>query len=169
MAHYDLLLDLLILFGFASLVAVLLQRARQSTIVAYLLTGMLVGPSGLGLITNRDAIELMAEIGVVLLLFTIGIEFSLKKLLKMRQVVLGAGSRQVVLTIVVSLAVALLLGFPWRQSFLWGFLIAASSTGAIATSSRASALRRFENLESIQVQRDGQGAAEGIVGVGSIL
>ncbi|HKZ51670.1 MAG TPA: cation:proton antiporter, partial [Candidatus Acidoferrales bacterium] len=73
MAHYDLLLDLLILFGFASLVAVLLQRARQSTIVAYLLTGMLVGPSGLGLITNRDAIELMAEIGVVLLLFTIGI------------------------------------------------------------------------------------------------
>jgi CPA2 family monovalent cation:H+ antiporter-2 len=131
MAHYELLLDLLILFGFAALVAVVLQRARQSTIVAYLLTGMLVGPSGLGLITNREAIELMAEIGVVLLLFTIGIEFSLKKLLKMRQVVLGAGSRQVVLTIVVSLAVALLLGYPWRQSFLWGFLIAASSTAIV--------------------------------------
>jgi CPA2 family monovalent cation:H+ antiporter-2 len=131
MEHYELLLDLLILFGFASLVAVLLQRARQSTIVAYLLTGMLVGPSGLGLITNREAIELMAEIGVVLLLFTIGIEFSLKKLLKMRQVVLGAGSRQVVLTIVVTLAVALLLGFPWRQSFFWGFLIAASSTAIV--------------------------------------
>src|SRR3990172_647256 len=80
---------------------------------------------------SRDAIELMAEIGVVLLLFTIGIEFSLKKLLKMRQVVLGAGSRQVVLTIVVSLAVALLLGFPWRQSFLGVFLIAASSTAIV--------------------------------------
>ncbi|MBI1983802.1 MAG: hypothetical protein HYS61_06355, partial [Acidobacteria bacterium] len=47
MEHFDLLRDLLILFGFATLVAVLLQRARQSTIVAYLLTGMLVGPSGL--------------------------------------------------------------------------------------------------------------------------
>jgi CPA2 family monovalent cation:H+ antiporter-2 len=131
MVHHELLLDLLILFGFATLVAVVLQRARQSTIVAYLLTGILVGPSGLGLITNREAIELMAEIGVVLLLFTIGIEFSLKKLLKMRQVVLGAGSRQVLLTIALSFSAALLLGYPWRQGVLWGFLIAASSTAIV--------------------------------------
>ena len=73
MEHHELLRDLLVLFGFATVIAVLLQRARQSTIVAYLLTGLLVGPSGLKLITNREAIELMAEIGVILLLFTIGI------------------------------------------------------------------------------------------------
>jgi len=131
MEPHELLRDLLILFGFATLIAVVLQRARQSTIVAYLLTGMLVGPSGLGLITNRQAIELMAEIGVVLLLFTIGIEFSLEKLLRMRQVVLGAGSRQVGLTIVVVLLAALLLGRPWQQSLFWGFLIAASSTAIV--------------------------------------
>lgn len=131
MEHHELLRDLLILFGFATLIAVLLQRARQSTIVAYLLTGVLVGPSGLGLITNREGIELMAEIGVALLLLTIGIEFSLEKLLRLRQVVLGAGSRQVVLTLLVCLSTALLMGFPWQESLFWGFLIAASSTAIV--------------------------------------
>lgn len=131
MQHHELLQDLLILFGFATLVAVVLHRARQSTIVAYLLTGILVGPDGLRLITNREAIELMAEIGVVLLLFTIGLEFSLRKLLRMRHAVLGAGSRQVALTILISVSGALLIGYPWRQSLFWGFLIAASSTAIV--------------------------------------
>ncbi|MBI1940817.1 MAG: cation:proton antiporter [Acidobacteria bacterium] len=131
MEHFDLLRDLLILFGFATLVAVLLQRARQSTIVAYLLTGMLVGPSGLQLISNREAIELMAEIGVVLLLFSIGIEFSLEKLLRMRKLVLGAGIRQVLLTIALTLGVAVPLGLGWRQGIFWGFLIATSSTAIV--------------------------------------
>lgn len=131
MEHHDLLRDLLILFGFATVAAVALQRARQSTVVAYLLTGMLVGPSGLQLITNREAIELMAEVGVVLLLFTIGIEFSLNKLLHMRQVVLGAGSRQVGLTIVVTLLVAFGFGLAWREGLFWGFLVAASSTAIV--------------------------------------
>ena len=128
MGHHDLLRDLLVLFGVATLLSVALQRARQSTIVAYLLTGMLVGPSGLQLLTNREAIELMAEIGVVLLLFTIGIEFSLKKLVQMRQVVLDAGGRQVGLTLAATLGLALALGFSWRQGLFWGFLVAASST-----------------------------------------
>ncbi len=127
----DILVDLLILFGFATLIAVLLHRARQSTIVAYLLTGMVVGPSGLGLISNRGAIELMAEVGVILLLFTIGIEFSLDKLWRMRQVVLGAGGRQVALTVGVCLGVAALMGLPWRQGLFWGFLVAASSTAIV--------------------------------------
>ncbi len=131
MEHSELLRDLLVLFSVATLVAVVLQRARQSTIVAYLLTGMLVGPSGLGLITNRDAIELMAEVGVVLLLFTIGIEFSLRKLLRMRQVVLGAGSRQVGLTALAVFSLALVAGLSWRQGLLWGFLVAASSTAIV--------------------------------------
>ena len=131
MEHHELLKDLLILFGFATLVALILHRVRQSIIVAYLLTGILVGPYCLRLITNREAIELMAEIGVVLLLFTIGLEFSLGKLLRMRQVVLGAGSRQVGLTIFLTVGATLLVGYPWRQSVFWGFLIAASSTAIV--------------------------------------
>lgn len=131
MEHHELLRDLLILFGFATLVAVILQRARQSTIVAYLLTGMLVGPSGLGLIGNRQAIELMAEIGVVLLLFTIGIEFSPQRLFRIRKLVLGAGIRQVVLTVGLTLGAALMMGYSWRPGLFWGFLIAASSTAIV--------------------------------------
>ena len=131
MERHDLLRDLLILFGSATLIAVVLHRVRQSTIVAYLLTGMLVGPFGLRLITNHEAIELMAEIGVVLLLFTIGVEFSLEKLVRLRRVVLGVGSRQVGLTILICLSIALLIGYPWRQSLFWGFLIATSSTALV--------------------------------------
>lgn len=129
--HFDLLQDLLILFGLATLISVALQKLRQSTIVAYLLTGMLVGPTGLRLITSRPAIELMAEIGVVLLLFTIGIEFSLKRLLRMRQVVLSAGGRQVVGSVVLGGGVTLLLGYSLRVSLFWGFLVAASSTAIV--------------------------------------
>jgi len=131
MEHSDLLRDLLILFGFATVVSAILHRARQSTIVAYLLTGMLVGPSGLGLVANQTAIKEMAEIGVALLLFTIGIEFSLKKLARMRNFVLGAGSRQVALTIAAVFAIALLWGSSWRTSLFWGFLVAASSTAIV--------------------------------------
>ncbi len=144
MQSHQLLGDLLILFGFATAVAVLLRRARQSTVVAYLLTGLVVGPSGLGLISNRAAIELMAEIGVVLLLFSIGIEFSIGKLLSMRRLVVGAGARQVGLTIVVTLGTALLIGYPWQQGLFWGFLIAASSTAIVLR-----LLHEREELESL--------------------
>jgi len=131
MDRHILLVDLLILFGVATLVSVVLYRMRQSTIVAYLLTGILVGPSVLGWVTGRGAIELMAEIGVVLLLFTIGIEFSLKKLIRMREVVLGAGGRQVGLTIAAVLGVALTLGVQWQVGLFWGFLVAVSSTAIV--------------------------------------
>lgn len=131
MDHYNLLLDLLILFGFATLIAVILRRARQSAIVAYLLTGILVGPSGFHLITNRAAIETMAEIGVALLLFTIGMEFSLNKIVAMRKLVLGAGGRQVLLTVAVVLGLTFLANHDWRQGIYWGFLVAASSTAIV--------------------------------------
>jgi K+:H+ antiporter len=144
MHHYDLLRDLLILFGFATLIAVILRRARQSSIVAYLLTGIVVGPSGLHVITNREAIETMAEIGVALLLFTIGMEFSLNKIVAMRKLVLGAGGRQVLLTIAVVLGLAFVARYPWRQGVYWGFLMAASSTAIVLK-----LLLEREELESI--------------------
>jgi len=131
MAHNDLLLDLLILFGFATLIAVIVRRVRQSAIVAYLLTGIVVGPSGFSLIANRGAIETMAEIGVALLLFTIGMEFSLDRIVAMRRLVLGAGGRQVVLTTAAVLGLALLANHDWRQGIYWGFLVAASSTAIV--------------------------------------
>ncbi len=144
MQHYILLRDLLILFGFATLIAVILRRARQSAIVAYLLTGIVVGPSVLHVITNREAIETMAEVGVALLLFTIGMEFSLNKIVSMRKLVWGAGGRQVMLTIGVVLGLAFLSSYTWRQGVYWGFLVAASSTAIVLK-----LLLEREELESI--------------------
>ena len=93
MPHTDLLRDLIVLYGMAMAIAYLMRRLRQPTIVGYLVTGMLAGPFGLRLISDRSAVEILAEVGVALLLFTIGLELSLQKLARMKQVVL-IGSRE---------------------------------------------------------------------------
>ena len=74
--QFALLKDVLIIFAFSTAVIFLFHRLRVPTVVGFLLTGLLVGPHGLGLIGAVHEVELLAEIGVVLLLFTIGIEFS---------------------------------------------------------------------------------------------
>jgi len=98
MERADLLRDLIVLYGIAMAIAYLMRRARQSTVVGYLLTGVVAGPFGLRLISDPAAVEVLAEVGVALLLFTIGLELSLDKLARMRQLVLGAGSLQIVAT-----------------------------------------------------------------------
>lgn len=131
MEHLNLLRDLIILFGMATAIAYLMRKIRQPTLVGYLLTGMVAGPYGLRLISDTAAVEVMAEVGVALLLFTIGLELSLGKLAKMRQLVLGAGSLQVAATLVVTSAVLLWSGLALRESVFWGFLVAASSTAIV--------------------------------------
>ncbi len=91
----ELLRDLIVLYGMAMAIAYLMRRARQSTVVGYLLTGVVAGPFGLRLISDTGAVEILAEVGVALLLFTIGLELSLGKLARMKQLVLGAGSLQI--------------------------------------------------------------------------
>ena len=82
----------------------------------------------LGLIKDTHQVEQMAEIGVVLLLFTIGIEFSLKELLRSKHLVLWRGGLQVGVTIGLVAVLGLMLGFPWQQSTFFGFLVSLSST-----------------------------------------
>src|SRR5713226_4038074 len=102
MNHADLLRDLIVLYGMAMAIAYLMRRAQQSTVVGYLLTGVVAGPFGLRLISDTAAVEVLAEVGVALLLFTIGLELSLGNLRRMKQLVLGAGSLQVTATVLVS-------------------------------------------------------------------
>lgn len=123
--------DLLIVFGTVTAVMLLLQRLRQSAIIGYLLTGIIVGPYGFGWVSNREAVDLMAEVGVVLLLFTLGIEFSLKKIEQMRHLVLNSGGLQVMLAVASTLGVARLLGLDTRAGLFWGLLIALSSTAIV--------------------------------------
>jgi CPA2 family monovalent cation:H+ antiporter-2 len=86
--------NIVIIFALSTFVNFLFTKIKVPTILGYLLTGIIVGPSLLGIISSPDEIELMVEIGVVMLLFTIGIEFSLSHLLKIRKIVFLGGFLQ---------------------------------------------------------------------------
>lgn len=131
MEHTDFLRGLIVLYGLAMVIAYVMRRARQPTIVGYLLTGVVAGPFGLRLISETAAVEVLAEVGVALLLFTIGLELSLEKLYRMRDLVLGAGSLQLGTTVLVSSGLLVWWGLTMRESLFWGFLIAASSTAIV--------------------------------------
>lgn len=129
--EFGLLRDLVMLFGLALVTVVVFRRFKLPSIIGFLGTGVLAGPYALGLISDTHQVEQMAEIGVVLLLFTIGIEFSLKELLRIKQLVLWGGGLQVGVTIGAITALAMGFGFPWQQSVFFGGLVALSSTAIL--------------------------------------
>ena len=126
-----LLNDIIIILGLSVLVAFICHQIRIPTIVGFLLTGVLAGPHGLGLVGAIREVELLSEVGVVLLLFTIGIEFSLNRLLQIKRSVLAGGMLQVSLTIAVVFAVARQTGQPTGEAIFMGFLVALSSTAIV--------------------------------------
>ena len=128
---FPLLQDLLTLLVASVPIAFIFHRLRLPTIVGFMITGVLIGPYGLGLIKNVEGIELMAEIGVALLLFTIGLEFSLRRLLEMKRLVLLGGTLQVVLSILAVAVIAYVLNRPLTQAIFFGFLFALSSTAIV--------------------------------------
>jgi CPA2 family monovalent cation:H+ antiporter-2 len=135
MSHeFPLLADLLVLLLVSVPIAFLCHRLRLPVMVGFMITGALIGPSALGLIKDPDAIEMLAEIGVALLLFAIGLEFSLRRLMEIKRLALGGGGLQVVLTILIALAVGKLLGKPMSQALFFGFLVALSSTALVLKS-----------------------------------
>lgn len=123
--------DILILFALAVVVLLVCQRIHLPTILGFLLTGVLAGPYGLKLIRGVHEVEVLAEIGVILLLFTIGVEFSLKEFVRMKRSVVIGGSLQVLLTFLVSFAISRQLDRPFSESVFIGFLIALSSTAIV--------------------------------------
>jgi monovalent cation:H+ antiporter-2, CPA2 family len=131
MHDIPLLRDLLILIIVSLAVVYLVRRVRVPAVVGFLLSGMLLGPGGLALIHDQATIEVLAEVGVALLLFAIGLKFSVREMLRLRHLVFGAGALQVLLTIAGGFAVARLVGFPPMFSLLVGFLVAMSSTAIV--------------------------------------
>jgi CPA2 family monovalent cation:H+ antiporter-2 len=126
-----LLNDIVIIFGLAITVLFICHRLRVPAVVGYLLTGIFVGPYGFGLVKAVHEVEILAEIGIVLLLFTIGIEFSLKKLLQIRKSVLMGGSLQVLLTFFATLFIAMRFDQAFGEAVFIGFLVALSSTAIV--------------------------------------
>ena len=123
--------DLLILFGLGVAVVLLFHRAKVPPIVGFLITGVLCGPYGFGLISDPHEVESIAEMGVVLLLFTVGIEFSLKQLARIRNFLLVGGGLQVVLTIATIYLIERLVGEGTKVALFVGMLVALSSTAIV--------------------------------------
>lgn len=129
--HLPLLNDLLILLGFSVVIVFLLQRLKLPAILGFLITGALIGPYGFSLVHEVEEVEVISEIGVILLLFVIGMELSIKQLASIRRTVFIGGFLQVGLTIAVSALVYYSLGFPWNEAVFVGFLFSLSSTAIV--------------------------------------
>jgi len=126
-----LLRDIIVICGLALSVIFVCQRCSIPPIVGLLITGILAGPHGLRLVSQLGHVERMAEIGVVCLLFTIGLEFSLKSLLQIKFMSLVGGGVQVVLSILLAGLIAGALGLPLNQAVFFGFLASLSSTAIV--------------------------------------
>ena len=135
--------DALVILGAAGIVIPAFARFRISPVIGFILIGLLVGPSGLGAmaseypwlnyvtISNRDAIEPFAEFGIILLLFTIGLELSLRRLWGMRRLVFGVGAAEVLLSALLLGGALALAGYGWTAAMALGFALALSSTALV--------------------------------------
>ena len=113
----------------AAVIAVpLARRTRLGSVIGYLAAGALIGPTGLDLVGSAEEIEHIAELGIVLMLFVIGLELSPQRLWVMRRLVFGLGSLQLVASTIVIGAVAELFGLGWKVALIIGLGLALSST-----------------------------------------
>jgi len=126
-----ILRDLAVIFAGSLLVILVFYRLKLPALPGFIVAGMLLGPNALGLVTEPRDVEGLADVGVILLLFTIGIEFSLSRLREMGRQILAGGSAQMGLTVLATLTAALALGIGWRLALFLGFLIALSSTAIV--------------------------------------
>ena len=131
MTDYNVLGNLLVIFAVSIAVVFLFHQFRLPSITGFLVAGALIGPHGLNLISDIATVQVLAEIGVVLLLFTIGIEFSLVQLASLRRLLFLAAPVQVGVVLLVTWAGALLMGLTWREGIFWGFLLSLSSTAIV--------------------------------------
>ncbi|MBF0171358.1 MAG: cation:proton antiporter, partial [Nitrospinae bacterium] len=134
MTHdFTIIQDAVVIFGLSIGVILLCLKVNAPAVVGFLLTGVLAGPHGLGLVKAVEEVETLAEIGVVLLLFVIGMEISFDQLSRLKKALLVGGGGQVGMTIAATYAACVLAGLPHAQSLFIGFLVALSSTAIVLT------------------------------------
>ncbi|MDX2247942.1 MAG: cation:proton antiporter [Bacteroidia bacterium] len=129
--HIPLLTEIVIILGLSVLIILIFQKLKLPSILGFLLTGAMTGPSGLSLVNATHEVELLAEIGVIFLLFVIGIELSLKGLAAIRKTVIGGGLLQVGGTILFTTAITYGLGLKLAEAVFMGFLLSLSSTAIV--------------------------------------
>ncbi len=130
--EFGLLKDVVIIFGLSIVVIYICYRVKLPAIVGFFLTGILAGPHGFGLIDAINEVRFLAEIGVVLLLFTIGIEVSLKNLLQIKKIAILGGILQIALTTLLIIFFATkFASLPYGKAVFMGFLVSLSSTAIV--------------------------------------
>src|SRR5213594_860240 len=131
MEQLHILRDLAVIFAGSLLVILVFYRLKLPALPGFIVAGILLGPNALGLVSDAKDVEGLAEVGVILLLFTIGIEFSLSRLKEMGRQILVGGFSQMGFTILATLAAGLAFLGGWRLALFLGFLIALSSTAIV--------------------------------------
>ncbi|MDI6780389.1 MAG: cation:proton antiporter [Bacteroidota bacterium] len=131
MPQFDILGELILILAAILLVIPVFKRINIPPLVGFLLAGVVIGPHGIKLIQRIEVVQILAEIGVVLLLFTIGLEFSLARLKRIKSIVLIGGGLQVTVTIIIVTAAVAMFGLPIREAIFMGFLVSLSSTAIV--------------------------------------
>src|SRR2546425_2306057 len=131
MEQLHILRDLAVIFAGSLLVILVFYRLKLPALPGFIVAGILLGPNALGFVNDPHDVEGLAEVGVILLLFTIGIEFSLSRLKEMGRQILVGGFSQMGFTILATLAAGLAFLGSWRVALFLGFLIALSSTAIV--------------------------------------
>ena len=126
-----ILQQLVILLAAAVLIIYGSHKIKLPPVVGFLLTGILIGPGGFSLVKDTETISVLAEIGVVMLLFLVGLEFSADRLRKIQRNFWLGGGLQVLLTISVTVLLLVLLKVPLKDSIFYGFLVSLSSTAVV--------------------------------------
>ena len=129
--EYSIFNEIMILLVTSVLVVTLFHRFKLPAVLAYLCIGIVIGPYGLSWIPENEDTRLLAEFGVVFLLFSVGLEFSVEQLIAMRRAVLGLGGAQVGLTTVLVMIICIILGFSPAAAFVIGGVLALSSTAIV--------------------------------------
>src|SRR5262245_50932776 len=131
---HQILLDLAQILGVTALLLLAVGRLRQPSILGYLLAGVIIGPSVSGLISDRERVDQIAQVGVLLLMLTVGLESSLDRLRPVRRLAVGGGTLQIVLTVALTCIVLITLGWPADRALFLGCILAMSSTTIVLRS-----------------------------------
>ncbi|MFH0966199.1 MAG: cation:proton antiporter, partial [Methanobacteriota archaeon] len=130
-SYATLFADIVAIFLLSIFLLIVLYRIKIPSIVGFLITGIIAGPAGLGLIQNQESIKFFAELGVIFLLFTIGLEFSISHMMKSRQFVLIGGTVQVFSTILICTGLTIVAGWDLNHALFVGMLASLSSTAIV--------------------------------------
>ncbi|MCH7615338.1 MAG: cation:proton antiporter [Nitrospinae bacterium] len=131
MEDSSVLRDVIVIFTVSVGVVFLFQKLHLPSIAGFLVAGTLVGPYGLNLISDREQVQVLAEVGVIILLFTIGLEFSLAQLKSSKSLLLIAGPAQVFGVLLLIMVGGLSFGLSMKAAIFWGMLLSLSSTAIV--------------------------------------